>query len=64
MILTQTIVRDPPWSRHFRRIAPVLVILGIMLLAMVPGVIVHLSHQPDEAPGADPTKRLVADQRR
>jgi hypothetical protein len=49
MVLTKAIVRDPPAARRFRYIAPVLVMLGLALLAMVPGILVHLSDAPGES---------------
>lgn len=42
MPLNQEIARDPPRTRRFRLIAPVLVLLCLALLAMVPGVLVHI----------------------
>jgi hypothetical protein len=49
MVLTKAIVRDPPAARRFRYIAPVLVMLGLALLAMAPGILVHLSDAPGES---------------
>jgi hypothetical protein len=42
MPFSEAIVRDPPLSKRFRLIAPVLVLLALALLAMVPGVLIHL----------------------
>jgi hypothetical protein len=64
MTLTPTIMRDPPWARRFRRLAPMLVILGLALLAMVPGVVVHIGHQPDDAPSPPSMERHLAAERR
>jgi hypothetical protein len=49
MVLTKAIVRDPRAARRFRRVAPVLVILGLALLTMVPGIVVHMSAAPDRS---------------
>ena len=43
MTLTKAIARDPPRTRRFRWIAPLLVLLCLALLAMVPGLLVHIS---------------------
>jgi hypothetical protein len=48
MVLTKAIVRDPPAARRFRYVAPVLVMLGLALLAMVPGILVHMGDTPSE----------------
>lgn len=64
MILNPTIVRDPPGARRFRRFAPVLVILGLALLAMVPGVVIHFGHQQGEAPSPPSMEQLLAAERR
>ena len=47
MPLTKAIVHDPPAARRFRRIAPVLVILGLVLLIMVPGILAHINEPGD-----------------
>jgi hypothetical protein len=47
MVLTKAIVHDPPAARRFRRMAPVLVILGLALLVLVPGILVHMSDRGD-----------------
>jgi hypothetical protein len=41
-----------------------LVILGLALLAMVPGVVVHIGHQPDDAPSPPSMERHLAAERR
>jgi hypothetical protein len=46
MVLTKAIMRDPPAARRFRYVAPVLVMLALALLAMVPGILVHMSNAP------------------
>jgi hypothetical protein len=50
MVLTKAIVHDPPAARRFRYVAPVLVILGLALLAMAPGILVHLNGTSDLSP--------------
>jgi hypothetical protein len=58
MTLTRAIARDPPKTRRFRLIAPVLVLLGLALLAMVPGILVHLGNGANE-PQEQSLDRLV-----
>jgi hypothetical protein len=48
MVLSKAIVHDPPAARRFRLVAPVLVILGLALLAMLPGILVHMSNLPHD----------------
>jgi hypothetical protein len=48
MVLSKAIVHDPPAARRFRLVAPVLVILGLALLAMVPGILIHMSNLPHD----------------
>ena len=50
MTLTQGIARDPPKTRRFRLLAPVLVLLGLALLALVPGILIHIGDRPQDAP--------------
>jgi hypothetical protein len=50
MTLTQAIARDPPKTRRFRLLAPVLILLGLALLALVPGILIHLGDSPRDAP--------------
>ena len=50
MTLTQAIARDPPKTRRFRLLAPLLVLLGLALLALVPGILIHLGDSPHNAP--------------
>jgi hypothetical protein len=50
MTLTQGIARDPPKTRRFRMLAPVLVLLGLALLALVPGMLIQLADRPHDAP--------------
>jgi hypothetical protein len=47
MVLSKAIVHDPPAARRFRLVAPVLVILGLALLVMVPGILIHMSNVPN-----------------
>ena len=49
MTLTQAIARDPPKTRRFRLLAPLLVVLGLALLALVPGILIHIGDGPHEA---------------
>jgi hypothetical protein len=44
MVLSKAIVHDPPAARRFRLVAPVLVILGLALLVMLPGILIHMSN--------------------
>lgn len=48
MTLTKAIARDPPRTRRFRLLAPLLVLLGLAVLAMVPGLLVHISAYEQE----------------
>jgi hypothetical protein len=50
MTLTQAIARDPPKTRRFRLLAPLLVLLGLALLALVPGLLIHVGDRPHDAP--------------
>jgi hypothetical protein len=43
MPFSEAIVRDPPLTKRFRLIAPVLVLLSLALLAMLPGILVHIA---------------------
>lgn len=49
MTLSKEIVRERPAERRFRLIAPLLVVVGLALLAMVPGVLFHVSNGDHEA---------------
>ena len=51
MPLNKEIARDPPRTRRFRLIAPLLVVLCLALLAMVPGMLVHISAGEHDAAG-------------
>ena len=62
MALTKAIVRDSRAARRFRLIAPVLVIVGLALLAMVPGILVHLSSGAEGSDARSILHRLVLDQ--
>jgi hypothetical protein len=48
MTLNDAIARDPPKTRCFRLLAPVLILLGLALLAMVPGMLIHFGDVPDQ----------------
>jgi hypothetical protein len=48
MVLSKAIVHDPPAARRFRLVAPVLVILGLAVLVMLPGILIHMSNVPPE----------------
>jgi hypothetical protein len=43
MTLTEALARDPPRTRRFRLLAPLLVLLCLALLAMLPGLLIHMS---------------------
>ena len=43
MTPTEAIARDPPRTRRFRLLAPLLVLLCLALLAMLPGLLVHIA---------------------
>jgi hypothetical protein len=49
MTLTQAIARDPPKTRRFRLLAPLLVLLGLALLALVPGILIHIGDRTHDA---------------
>jgi len=44
MTLTSNLAYDTPAARRLRRIAPLVVLLGLMALIMAPGLIARLSH--------------------
>lgn len=50
MTLTKAIARDPPRTRRFRLLAPLFVLLCLAVLAMVPGLLVHISADEQEPP--------------
>jgi hypothetical protein len=50
MTLNEGIARDPPKTRRFRLLAPVLILLGLALLALVPGILIHIGAGPDKEP--------------
>jgi hypothetical protein len=50
MTLNDAIARDPPRTRRFRLLAPVLILLGLALLAMAPGILSHIGASPDDEP--------------
>ena len=48
MTLTEGIAREPPKTRRFRLLAPLLVLLCLALLAMAPGLLVHICADEQE----------------
>ena len=48
MTLTDALARDPPRTRRFRLLAPLLVLLCLALLAMLPGLLVHITADDQE----------------
>ena len=48
MTLTEALARDPPRTRRFRVLAPILVLLCLALLAMLPGLLVHITADDQE----------------
>jgi hypothetical protein len=50
MTLNDAIARDPPKTRRLRLLAPVLILLALALLAMVPGILIHIGDSPDDEP--------------
>ena len=44
------VVLGPPETRRFRLLAPVLVLLGLALLALMPGILIHIGDSPHNAP--------------
>jgi hypothetical protein len=50
MAPNQVVVLGPPETRLFRLLAPVLVLLGLALLALMPGILIHISDSPHSAP--------------
>jgi peptidoglycan/LPS O-acetylase OafA/YrhL len=44
MTLTSNLAHDTPAARRFRRLAPLVVLLGLMALIMAPGFIIQLGH--------------------
>ncbi|HEX6114022.1 MAG TPA: hypothetical protein VFZ10_17090 [Geminicoccaceae bacterium] len=48
MTLTEALARDPPRTRRFRLLAPLLVLLCLALLAMLPGLLVHITADDQE----------------
>jgi hypothetical protein len=63
MTLTEALARDPPRARRFRLLAPLLVLLCLALLAITPGLLVHLSADNQE-PAARNINHLVRYQSR
>jgi hypothetical protein len=59
MTLTDSIARDPPRTRRFRLLAPVLILLGLALLALMPGILIHIGERPDHEPVQDVDRFLT-----
>jgi peptidoglycan/LPS O-acetylase OafA/YrhL len=53
MTLTSSLAYDTPAARRFRRLAPLVVLLGLMALIMAPGIITLLGQ--DDGAVAPPT---------
>jgi hypothetical protein len=50
MTLNEGLARDPPKMRHFRLLAPVLILLALALLAMLPGILIYIGDGQDDEP--------------
>ena len=50
MTLNDGIARDPPKTRRFRLLAPVVILLGLALLAMLPGILIQVGERQDNEP--------------
>jgi hypothetical protein len=50
MSLKDRIARAPPQRRRVRLLVPVLILLALALLAMVPGILIHMGDSPDDEP--------------
>jgi hypothetical protein len=50
MTLNEGLARDPPKTRRFRLLAPVLILLALALLAMLPGILMYIGDGPDDEP--------------
>jgi hypothetical protein len=50
MTLNDGIARDPPTTRRFRLLAPVVILLGLALLAMLPGILIQVAERQDDEP--------------
>jgi hypothetical protein len=61
MPFSEAIARDPPLTKRLRLIAPVLVLLSLALLAMLPGVLVHI--RGNEHGATESVERLLTYQR-
>jgi peptidoglycan/LPS O-acetylase OafA/YrhL len=52
MTLSSTLAYDTPAARRFRRIAPLVILLGLVALIMAPGILARLNHDAGaHAPG-------------
>jgi hypothetical protein len=61
MPFSEAIACDPPLTKRLRLIAPVLVLLSLALLAMLPGVLVHIGG--NEHGATESVERLLTYQR-
>ena len=50
MTLNDGIARDQPKTRRFRLLAPVLILLGLALLAMLPGILIQIGESQNDEP--------------
>jgi hypothetical protein len=50
MTLNDRIARAPPKTRRFLLLAPILILLGLALLALVPGILIHIAGKPEHEP--------------
>jgi hypothetical protein len=50
MTLNEGLARDPPKTRRFRLLVPVLILLALALLAMLPGILTYIGDRPGDEP--------------
>ena len=50
MTLNEGIARDPPNTRRLRWLAPVLILLGLALLALLPGILIQIGENQHDVP--------------
>ena len=53
MTLNEGLARDPPRTRRFRLLAPVLILLALLFLALMPGILIHTGERADDEPAQD-----------
>ena len=53
MTLNEGIARDPPRTRRLRLLAPVLILLALLFLALVPGILIHISERAENEPAQE-----------